>query len=133
MSILATELSSQLQPVLQQYPEIKLAYFFGSKARGEDGPMSDYDFAVYLDSVDKRRMSEIQLELIGKISLVLKTNHIDVVILNTAQKPELKYNIIQEGKIIFEQEPFRVLVEPRILHEYFDFRSFLLRHHLTHS
>lgn len=126
-------LSQKLRPIFEKYQAIKLVYLFGSVARAQDGPMSDYDFAFYLDTVDKRKIFEIKLELIGQISRLLKTDKVDVVILNTAEKPELKYSIIKEGKIIFEKELFRVIVEPRILNEYFDFRSFLLRYNLTRS
>lgn len=133
MPISLAILSNNLKPIFQRYPKIKLVYFFGSKARGEDGPMSDYDFAFYLDEVDKRKIFEIKMELIGQISRLLKTDNVDVVILNTVEKPELKYNIIQEGKIIYEQEPFRIMVEPKILHEYFDFKSLLVRYNLTQS
>lgn len=133
MPISLIALTNKLKPIFQRYPEIKLVYFFGSKARGQDGPMSDYDFAFYLDAESKKRMMEIKMELIGQISRLLKTDKVDLVILNTAEKPELKYNIIKEGKIIFEQEPFRVIVEPKILNEYFDFKSLLLRYNLTRS
>lgn len=126
-------LAKTLQPVFQCYPEIKLVYYFGSKAQDKGGPLSDYDFAFYLNETNKRRIFEIKMELIGQITRFLRTDNVDVVILNTAEKPELKYNIIQEGKIIFEQEPFRVVVEPKILHEYFDFKSMLARYNLTKS
>lgn len=39
--------------------------------------------------------------------------------------------LTQLGRI--EREPFRVLVEPRILTEYFDFRESLRRHGLTRT
>ena len=40
-------IKGKITPIFKDYPEIKLVYFFGSKARGEGGPLSDYDFAVY--------------------------------------------------------------------------------------
>lgn len=123
--------SQKLKSIFQSYPEIKLAYFFGSKAMGGAGPLSDYDFAVYLDERNKKKLFEIKFALMDKISRFLKTDKIDIVVLNIAESPELKYQIIKEGELIFEREPFKVLVEPRILNEYFDFRSMLLRHNLT--
>lgn len=121
----------KLSDIFELYPEIKLVYLFGSKATNNGGPLSDYDFAIYLDEKDKKKMAKIKLELLNKISRVLKTDNIDVVILNTVESPELKYNIIKEGRLIFEKEPFKVLVEPKILTEYFDFRALLLRYNLT--
>lgn len=121
----------KLLEIFKFYPAIKLVYFFGSKAEKKDGPLSDYDFAVYLEEKDKNKISEIKLELLNKISNVLKINNLDLVILNTSEMPELKYNIIKEGKLIFEKEPFRILIEPKILTEYFDFKTLLLRNNLT--
>jgi uncharacterized protein len=123
----------KLSKIFKLYPKIKLVYFFGSRARNESGPLSDYDFAFYLDERDKKEISEIRLGLIDKMSRVLKTDKIDVVMLNTTESPELKYNIIKDGKLIFEKEPFKVLIEPRILNEYFDFKIMLLKYNLTRA
>lgn len=113
------------------YPKVKLAYFFGSKAKEDSGPLSDYDFAVFLDEKNKGKMFEIKFALADKISRLLKTNKVDVVILNITESPEIKYNIIQEGKLIYEKTPFRVLIEPKILNEYFDFHILLSKYGLT--
>lgn len=121
----------RLTEIFKLFPEIKLVYLFGSQASGDTGPLSDYDFAIYFDEKDIKKMYDIQFKLDDKISFLLKTDKIDFVILNLAESPELKYNIIKDGKLIYEMEPFRVLVEPRILSEYFDFHEILLRHGLT--
>ena len=123
----------QLKSIFKNYPEIKLVYLFGSRATDKNGPMSDYDFAFYLDKKNKEKMSDFKLVLMAKLGRLLKTDKIDIVILNIAESPELKFNIIKEGKLIFEQEPFKVLIEPKILNEYFDFHSLLLRYNLTKS
>lgn len=120
-----------LKLIFKSFPEIKLVYFFGSQVAGKTGPLSDYDFAFYLKSENGQKMLETKFVLQDKISRLLKTNEIDIVILNLTESPELKYQIIKEGKLIFEKEPYKVLVEPKILNEYFDFHSFLLQHNLT--
>ena len=120
-----------LELIFRTYSAIKLAYFFGSKAAGKEGPLSDYDFAVYLDEKDKKRIFDIKFTLMDKISRLFKTDKIDIVILNLTESPELKYNIISEGRLIYESEPYRLIVEPKILNEYFDFRHLLLTYHLT--
>ncbi|MFH1259322.1 MAG: nucleotidyltransferase domain-containing protein [Elusimicrobiota bacterium] len=120
-----------LKSIFASQPKIKLVYFFGSKAVGKEGPLSDYDFAVYLEERDKIKLFDLKFVLADKISRQLKTDKVDLVILNLAESPELKYNIIKDGKLIYEVEPFRVLIEPRILNEYFDFHSLSLRHGLT--
>ena len=121
----------KLNSLFQQYPEIKLVYLFGSQAKGKKGPLSDYDFAIYIEVGDKRKVFEIRLQLLGEISKILHTDKIDLIILNKVMAPELKYNIIKEGNLIFERKLYKLLVEPKILNEYFDFYFLLMRHQLT--
>lgn len=78
-------------------------------------------------------MYEIKFELFDKISRLLKTDKIDIVILNLTESPELKYLIIKEGRLIYEKVPFKIIVEPAILNEYFDFQIGLLRYCLTQA
>ena len=120
-----------LNLIFNHYPKIKLVYFFGSKAKRKAGPLSDYDFAFYVEEKDKKRIFELQLKLIKDLTQFLKTDKVDILMLNLIEGPELKYNIINEGKLIYEKEPYKVLIEPRILNEYFDFRMSLLRYNLT--
>jgi predicted nucleotidyltransferase len=123
----------KLLGIFEKYPEIKLVYLFGSQAKGKTGPMSDYDFAIYLDTMDKKKIFNIKVELLKQLSQSLKTDKVDVMTLNTIKSPELKFNVINEGKLIFEQEPFKILIEPKILNEYFDFRTMLLKYNLTRA
>lgn len=120
-----------LKKIFELYPEIKLVYFFGSKATEKSGPLSDYDFAFYTEEKNKNKIFDLKLNLINKISAELKTDKVDIVMLNTVEKPEIKYNIIKDGDLIYEKEPYKVLVEPKIFNEYFDFRSLLLKYNLT--
>ena len=124
-------LENQIKAVFNGHEAVKLAYFFGSRARGEEGPMSDYDFAIYTDERNKKKNFELKLELLAELSKILKTDKIDVVIMDNTDKPELKYNIIKEGKLIFEREPYKVIIEPKILNQYFDFRQMLMKFNLT--
>lgn len=121
----------KIKEIFKSYPKIKLAYFFGSRVNGNAGPLSDYDFAVYVDEKDKKKLFNIKLELMDKISRFLKTDKVDIVVLNLIEGAELKYNIIKEGKLIYEKEPFRVIVEPKIMNEYFDFNLMLKKYNLT--
>ena len=125
------DLKEKLKPIFEGYPKIKLVYLFGSQANGENGPLSDFDLAVYLIERDRKKIFEVKTELLNQISRILGTDRVDIVILNQLQEPELKFNIINEGKIIFERDLTRVLVEPKILTEYFDFRRSLRKYHLT--
>jgi Nucleotidyltransferase domain. len=44
-----------MEGLARKMPQIVLAYIFGSTATNRRGPMSDYDFAVYLNEPDKKR------------------------------------------------------------------------------
>jgi len=114
-----------MENLAQKYPRIVLAYLFGSTAQGKRGPLSDYDFAVYLDETDPQKRSDIKFELMGSLSLALKSNKIDVVVINDTDNINLNYAIASEGKIIYEKEPYRTIVESRILNNYFDFKIFI--------
>jgi predicted nucleotidyltransferase len=128
---MSEEMERKIKEIFAYHPEVKLAYFFGSRVSGEAGPMSDFDFAVYLDERDVKKIFEIKITLMNEIGLLLKTDKVDMVVLDTAENLELKFFIIKDGRLIFEREPYRLLVEPRIMNEYFDFHSLLLRHSLT--
>lgn len=126
----------KLKSIFDKFSPIKLVYFFGSMASGQAGPLSDYDFAVYFDlqknsAKDKEQMFDIKFKLMDQLSRALKTDKVDVAVLNLTEEPEFKYNVIKDGKLIYDQEPFRVLIEPKILNEYFDFRYFMRKYNLT--
>ena len=117
--------------IFKKYPQVKLAYLFGSQANGAAGPMSDYDFAVYLDEKDSAKRFDVRLNLMSQLGLLLKTDAVDVVVINDTESPDLKYDIIKEGKLILEKQPYKILIEPRILNEYFDFNLSLFKNNLT--
>lgn len=123
----------KIKNIFEKYPSVKLAYFFGSKATGTSGPLSDYDFAVYLEEKDAEKMFEIKFKLNDEICRELKTDKVDIAVLNLTESSEFKYNVIKYGKLILEREPFKVIVEPRILNEYFDLHELLLKYNLTKS
>ncbi|MEK7125409.1 MAG: nucleotidyltransferase domain-containing protein [Patescibacteria group bacterium] len=120
-----------VKETLAKYPAVKLAYLFGSRARNEAGPLSDYDFAVYAEERDLYKLSDLRFSLMADLSRLVGSDAVDVVMLNTADSPELKYHIIADGQLIYEEEPYRVLIEPRIMSEYFDLKDFLQRYQLT--
>jgi len=122
---------AKVKEIFKNSSDVKLAYLFGSRARGDTGPLSDYDYAVYIDESDSKLLFDKKTKLLSELSTALGTDDIDLVILNSSEKPELKYNIISEGKLIHEVEPFKLIVEPRIMNEYFDFRMMLERNNLS--
>ena len=126
-------IKEKLNKVFHIYPQIKLVYLFGSQANWDVGPLSDYDFAIYFDEKDRKKMFDTKLELMDQLTRILGTDNVDIAILNLSEMPEFKFNVIREGQLIYEEEPFRVIVEPKILNEYFDFKLILSRYGLTKS
>lgn len=122
-----------LNSLFEKYPSIKLVYFFGSRATGNEGPLSDYDFAIYIDKTTETKSQKIKINLLTDLNKLLKTDKVDIVILNQSQNSELKYNAIKEGKLIYEKEPYRVLIEPKIMNEHFEFQYLLKKYDLTRS
>lgn len=120
-----------IKSLAREMPQIVLAYIFGSTATGARGPMSDYDFAVYLDEPDKKKRYDIKFQLMGKLSSALKTNKVDVAVINDTDNVYLKHAIISEGKLLFEKESYKAIVEPKILNEYFDFQIFIDKYQKT--
>ena len=48
--------------------------------------MSDYDFAFYLDNIfNSKEIFLLKVDLQSKLTLILKTDNVDVVILNNIQ------------------------------------------------
>ena len=116
--------------IFEKYPEIKLVYLFGSQADGKAGPMSDYDFAIYFDEkIPKQRRFNIVLKLNSELTFLFKTNQVDIVVLNDDIGSLLKYQAVK-GKLVYNVEPYKIIVEPQIFNEYFDFQVFSKQHNL---
>ncbi len=102
-------------------PEIIVSYIFGSYSRNNINPLSDIDIAVLLDeNLIQNDSLEYRSRLIADVMSVLKTNLIDVVILNQAG-PLLTNRIIRDGIIIKNNDDSkRVRFEVRALQKYID-------------
>lgn len=129
----ADTLAHILRSLASRYPSVGAAYLFGSRATGNTHARSDYDIAVYFDENDIIKRNDMLYKLSGEIARALQSDDIDIHSLRDLQAPELKYQIITQGKVIFEREPFRLIFEPRILNEYFDFMYLLRKYHLTNA
>jgi len=89
------------------------------------------ELAQALAEQDKGRRGELHVEILNELTSALQTDAVDLVVLNDLDMPEMKYDIIAEGKLLFEEEPFSLLVEPYILNDYFDLREGLRMNNLT--
>jgi len=132
MNDLPSHTLSEVRRLFSAYDEIGTVYLFGSRARGDQGALSDYDFAI-LTKAGKPVSATLHSELVGKLMITLKTNDIDVTMLRATQAPELLYRIISEGKILLDDEGERIAFEVDTLNQYFDFRTSLRLHGLTKS
>ena len=121
----------KIRHILEQYPQVKLGYLFDSQATGKTGPLSDYDFAVYLEERNAQKRFDLRLQLMNALSKELGTDNVDVLVLNDIKSPEVKYSVIKDGILLYEQEPYKLLLLPRILNEYFDFMYGLRKYGLT--
>ena len=107
---------------------VKLAYLFGSVAEGKEGKLSDVDLAVFLDeSLNKKEILNLQLKVISELTSILKTDRIDLIVMNNAPLL-LKYNIIKHGKILKQDIKTKIRVESEILSNYLDMKYFIDRH-----
>jgi uncharacterized protein len=97
------------------------AMLIGSQARGNPGPMSDVDIAVWYDpELDSRDRFDLQLDLVGDAARALGTDEIDLVLLNHAP-PLMRHRAIREGKRLVERErDERVRLETRAILDYLD-------------
>jgi uncharacterized protein len=104
---------------LKSRSDIDFAYLFGSLAKKKIMPLSDVDIAIYLSK--DRDMVERKMEILGKLMILLNTDEIDLVILNTAPLT-LRMKILENKKVIVDNHPFkRYIYESLIMRKYFDF------------
>jgi hypothetical protein len=96
---------------------IIFAYLFGGLVRDKRKPLSDVDLGIYVKNIKGLNY----LTLFSKISQILCTDEIDLVVLNSAPI-SLAGRSLQKRKILIDKDPFlRHKYESRILREFFDF------------
>jgi hypothetical protein len=97
------------------------AMLIGSQARGTAGPLSDVDIAVWHDpALDPSGRLHLQLELARVASEALRTDEVDIVMLNRAP-PLLRHRAIRDAKRLVDRDPpQRVRFEARSLIDYLD-------------
>lgn len=117
----------KLKSIFKSVPAVKSAYIFGSRVTGKAVKNSDYDFAVLFDgSLSKENRFDLKLELMAKLSRALRTDAVDVVVLNDVSSLFFKYIILKEGKSIYQKNDLETAeFESRALGLYFDFRPFM--------
>lgn len=101
--------------------DVKIAYLFGSVAKGESGPLSDIDIAVYMDEkLSRMERSKRKLFMIYEISGILNTDNFDLVVMNDSPLL-LNFSIIRDGLLLkIADESKKVKLETDIMSMYLD-------------
>ncbi|MHB9097560.1 MAG: type VII toxin-antitoxin system MntA family adenylyltransferase antitoxin [Syntrophales bacterium] len=102
---------------LEKDRRVKFAYLFGSRARGRAGSLSDTDIAIYLDG--RVKPGRYRLKLMDALTKILKTNDLDLVVLNQAT-PLLRHEVIKYGRPLKDDALRRVPFEADVIREYLD-------------
>lgn len=97
------------------------AMLTGSQARGTPGPLSDVDIAVWHEPwLDPSGQLRLQLDLARVAGEALRTNEVDIVMLNQAP-PLLRHRAVRDRKLLVERDPVaRVRLDARALLDYLD-------------
>ena len=122
------QLEQKLRKFFSKIEGVTLAYLFGSTVRGEANHLSDIDIAVLFDdTLLQKEAFDLHVEVISELTGLLKTNNVDLVVLNDSPLL-LTYNVIREGIILKSDEPIRVKFETKIMSRYLDERYHIQRH-----
>jgi len=116
-------------PVLKEQIEkdthVVALYAFGSLATGDLKPLSDLDFGILVSSkLGKQKRFDKHLDLIGKFNEVLRTDEVDLVMMNDAPM-RFSHNIIKSGKLLYcsNKTELSDFIE-KTIKLYLDFRFF---------
>ncbi|MBS3780848.1 MAG: nucleotidyltransferase domain-containing protein [Desulfovermiculus sp.] len=105
-------------------PRILFAYLFGSTGTAWEDENSDLDIAVYLDIQAGELELDHKLFLYSHLNRKTKRNDVDVVVLNTCSNLILLYDLLINGRVIYEADSeARMLFECETLHTAIDFKE----------
>lgn len=113
-------------------PEIKVGYIFGSRAKGEEGKISDIDIAILVDkeSIPQDSFYGYKAKIITELIGILKTDKVDLVILNESPL-YLCFRVIRDGLVLYSSDEIRrIQFEAKIMSRYFDQQYYYKRHAL---
>ncbi|HZX49456.1 MAG: hypothetical protein A2Z47_06380 [Thermodesulfovibrio sp. RBG_19FT_COMBO_42_12] len=113
--------------LLSPREEILLAYLFGSFSKGVSTPLSDIDIAVLIhgDISEEKYPYGYRSELLTYLMKGLRTNRIDLVILNDAP-PFLKFQVVRHEQIIISRsEDKRIDFQVKTISRYNDVKRLM--------
>jgi uncharacterized protein len=120
-----TEMVPKVIDAIADDPAVSALFSFGSLAEGRLTPLSDLDFAVLISSrLSKRERFEKHIELFGVFNSVLRTDEIDLVVLNDAPL-KFSHQILKTGKLLHIGNRFELIdFSEKNVKLYLDFRFF---------
>jgi len=110
---------------LEKDQAITAVFLFGSYAQGKQTRLSDIDLAILLDpNYPQEDFFKKKLELLPVITSILRTDEVDLIILNCAPY-SLAYRVLSQGKLLYEKEErrsHRINFQAQVYVGYFDFQ-----------
>lgn len=114
-------MNMELKEFFQGKKFVELAYLFGSAAKGKYRKLSDIDIGVYLsENLSQKGKNQKRLELIAGLTTLLKSDKVDLVVMNGASAA-VNFEIIKANAPIFvRNRELKLDVEQRIMSSYLD-------------
>lgn len=100
---------------------VLVGYLFGSAARGKMGPHSDIDVAVFFDGneIPKEKQLDKKLKISSEITKAFCVQNTDVINLNTATNPVIRYEAVLKGEpLVIKDFSARALLTRQVLRQY---------------
>ncbi len=115
------QIISSLREFFNSEHDVELVYLFGSVAEGKATATSDIDVGVYLsESLTKTQRFQRRVELISRLTTFLKTNEVDLLIINDSS-PVLRFEIIRPNVLVLSRDDdLKTDVEQYIMSRYLD-------------
>ncbi|MCY4508847.1 MAG: nucleotidyltransferase domain-containing protein [Acidobacteria bacterium] len=108
---------------LRALPTVRLAWLFGSRARGAARRDSDVDIAVLVGDASTAgpgAVKDTMFRVIGALGTVVRSDLIDLVLLDRAP-PLLRHRVIRDGVLLYARsDAERARFVRRTLREYLD-------------
>jgi len=100
-----TDLADKITPLAEQLPNLQMLILFGSRARGEHKPDSDWDFAVLYEEGSNRKDISSQFKIYSLLeqALEIPEDKIDVIDLKGCS-PILAHYVARDGQLLYERE-----------------------------
>jgi hypothetical protein len=112
--------TERLRRALAELSGVRLAFLFGSRARGRARADSDFDVAVLVGEERTQERDADLRRILSRLGREVSSAHLDVVLLNDAP-PLLRHRVLRDGLLLFERRPGeRARFGRRTIREYQD-------------